>query len=114
MRARHSEDERISVHRHDVPWTGKTLCFWSFIALFVEAFLTGANNGQHLFTSEVYFANCMVFSVAQIKKVATLAKDVADTLGMVKLGFRIVAINKPNFTVTNLVFKRHRVFVNHN
>ena len=42
-----------------------------------------------------------------------LAEDMTNALWVVKLRLRVIAVNQSDFTVANLVFECHRVFVDH-
>jgi hypothetical protein len=86
VRARHCKDQRVTVYCHDIPRTRKTLGFGGLVSLFVETFFASSDNGQNFFAREIYFANCVIFRVAQIQKVIALAKNVADALRVVELG----------------------------
>ena len=80
------KDQRVTVYCHDIPRTRKTLGFGGLVSLFVETFFASSDNGQNFFAREIYFANCVIFRVAQIQKVIALAKNVADALRVVELG----------------------------
>ena len=86
VRARHCKDKRVTVYCHDIPRTRKTLGFGGLVSFFVETFFASSDNGQNFFAREIYFANRMIFSVAQIQKVIALAENVADALWVVELG----------------------------
>ena len=53
----------------------------------------------------------MVLAVTQVEEVLVLSENVAHALRVMELSFIICTIDKANFTVANLGFKLHRIFI---
>ena len=111
MSSCHCEDQSISIDGHNVPRTGKALRFRRFISFFIESLFTRSNDGEHIFACNINFANCVVLRIAYVDEMLILSENVAHSLWMMELSFRVLAIYQSNLSVSDLILELHRIFV---
>ena len=87
MRPSHGKNESVTVDSDNVPRRGQFLPLRCLVSLFIEAFLTGADNRQHFEGGQIYFSDGVVLRIAHVDEVCVFAVDVAHALGVVELGF---------------------------
>lgn len=93
MRSCHRKYDGVAVYSDYVPRARQSLSLRRFVALLVKAFLTSTDHCEHLLCVEINLANGMVFSVAHIDKMLVFAKDMTQSLWVMKLSLIVTSIH---------------------